>query len=306
MTSEDLLPSWRDGAARSALVEFLGRADEIPIDERVAVFDNDGTLWCEKPRYAQLDFFLWELGLAVRERPELHDVPEYDALLRGDPAALAGFGLERIAAALLGLFEGSDPQSFEHRVRSFFAAARHPETGRRYDRMVYRPMVELLEALEGRGFATCIVTGGGTEFVRAISDRVYGVPPERVVGTLVTYEFRRRNGRPVLLRTRAVQGAVNEGAAKVSNIQVGLGRRPALAAGNSPGDAEMLEYTLAGAGPRLALLVNHDDPAREHAYRSEAATFSGAESITAAAARLGWTQVSMRDDWAVVFPEDCP
>ncbi len=184
MLGEDLLPSWRDGVARTALVEFLARADEIPPDERIAVFDNDGTLWCEKPRYAQLDFFVW------------------------------------------------------------------------------------------------------------------------VVGTLVTYELQRRDGRPVLLRTRHVEGATNEGAAKILNIQVGLGRRPALAAGNSPGDAEMLEYTSTGDGPRLALLVDHDDAAREYAYRSEAATFSAAESITATAARLGWTRVSMRDDWATVFPED--
>lgn len=301
---DDLLPSWRDGAARSALVDLLVRADEIPAEERIAVFDNDGTLWCEKPHYPQLDFFIWELRLAVRDRPELRDVPEYDALLRGDRAVLADFGLERIAVELLGLFEGSDPQSFEQRVRSFFATARHPATGLRYDRMIYQPMLELLEALEQRGFSTCIVTGGGTEFVRAISDRVYGIPPQRVLGTLVTYEFQRRDGRPVLLRTRAVQGAVNEGTEKVSTIQVGLGRRPALAAGNSPGDTEMLEYTCAGDGPRLALLVNHDDTAREYDYRSEAATFSGAGSITATAARHGWTQVSMRDDWATVFPQD--
>lgn len=304
--SGELLPSWRDGDARAALIEFLARADEIPADERVAVFDNDGTLWCEKPRYPQLDFFVWELRRAVEERPELRRIPEYAALLAGDKETLGRFGLPRVAVALLGLFEGTEPRSFESRVRHFFTVARHPGSGRPYDRMVYQPMLELLRELEQRGFANCIVTGGGTEFVRAISNRVYGIPPERVVGTLVTYDLAHRDDRPVLLRTRQVQGAANEGAAKIANIQVALGRRPLLAGGNSPGDAEMLDYAASGPGPgpRLALLINHDDAEREEAYRSEAATFGSAESITDTASRLGWTQVSMRDDWATVFPED--
>ncbi len=303
MRSDELLPSWRDGPARTSVVEFLATADEIPPEDRLAVFDNDGTLWCEKPRYPQLDFFIRQLHQAVVERPQLRDVPEYDALLRGDLAAVAGFGLDRVAIALLGLFEGIEPEVFEDRVRGFFAEARHPVQGLHYDHMVYQPMLELLDALEQRGFTNCVVSGGGTEFVRAVSRRLYGIPPERVVGTLVTYDFDRRGGRPVLVRTSNVQGAVNEGAAKISNIQVALGRRPALAAGNSPGDAEMLEYTGSGTGPRLALLVNHDDEQREYAYESEAATFGSDEPVTDTAARLGWVQVSIRDDWATVFPQ---
>ena len=300
--SDDLLPSWRDGAARAALVNFLARAEDIPPEDRLAVFDNDGTLWCEKPRYPQLDFFVWQLHQAVAERPRYRDVPEYDALLRGDMATVAGFGLERVAVALLGLFDGIEPEAFEDRVRAFFEDSRHPTRGRRYDQMTYQPMLELLDSLEQRGFTNCIVTGGGTEFVRAVSRRLYGVPPERVVGTLVTYAFDRHNGRPVLLRTTNVQGAANEGPAKIANIQVALGRRPILAAGNSPGDAEMLDYTAAGDRLGLALLVNHDDEVREYAYESEAATFGSQEPISATAARLGWTQVSMRTDWAAVFP----
>ena len=148
-----------------------------------------------------------------------------------------------------------------------------------------------------------IVTGGGTEFVRAISQRVYGVPPERVVGTLVTYELERRNTGPVLVRGRGVHGGANEGAAKIANIRTALGRRPILAAGNSPGDAEMLDYVSSGDLPCLALLVNHDDADREYAYQSEAGTFVSEESIQATAARLGWAQVSMRNDWAAVFGE---
>ncbi len=300
--TDPILASWRPGPTRDSLVEFLEAADQIPPENRLAVFDNDGTLWCEKPRYAQLDFFVWALANAVQAQPELVEVPEFGAVLAGDMAAIAGFGLERVAVALLGLFEGIEPEVFEGQVRDFFAETRHPDHGLRYDQMVYQPMLELLGALEMRGFTNCIVTGGGTEFVRAISDRVYGIPQERVVGTLVTYDLVRRSGRPTLLRSTRVQGEANEGGAKIDNIQVALGRRPTLAAGNSPGDAEMLEFTGSADGPCLALLVNHDDEQREYAYRSEAGTFVAEESVEVTASRLGWTQVSMRNDWATIFP----
>jgi phosphoserine phosphatase len=302
MTIDRLLPSWRDGAARSAILEFLDASDEIAPENRLAVFDNDGTLWCEKPRYPQLDFFVWQLAHSVEERPELRDVPEFTAVLSGDMATIAAFGLERVAVALLGLFEGIEPEVFEARVRAFFAETRHPDHGVRYDEMLYQPMLELMDALAERGFTNCIVTGGGTEFVRAISGRVYGIPEERVVGTLVTYRFDRRDGRVVLLRTTGVRGEANEGDAKVDNIQVALGRRPTVAGGNSPGDAEMLEYASTGDGPSLALLVDHDDADREYAYESEAGTFTANESVTETASRLGWTQISMRDDWSTIFP----
>jgi phosphoserine phosphatase len=302
MTTDRLLPSWRDGATRGAIVEFLDAADDIAPEDRLAVFDNDGTLWCEKPRYTQLDFFVWQLRHSLGERPELGDVPEFAAVLSGDGEAIAEFGMGRVAMALVGLFDAVEPEVFEARVRAFFAETKHPDHGVGYDEMLYQPMLELMDELSQRGFTNCIVTGGGTEFVRAISERIYGVAQERVVGTLVTYEFARRNGRAVLLRTTEVRGAANEGAAKIDNIQVALGRRPSVAGGNSPGDAEMLEYTSTGDGPRLSLLVNHDDAEREFAYESEAGTFAAVESAPATAERLGWTQISMRDDWSRVFP----
>jgi phosphoserine phosphatase len=300
--TDPVLPSWRPGPTTEAVLDFLRSSDQIPPEDRLAVFDNDGTLWCEKPRYPQLDFFVWELRQAVGARPELVEVPELGAVMSGDRAAIADFGLERVAIALLSLFDGIEPEVFERRVRAFFDEARHPDSGTPYDRMVYQPMLELLGALEVRGFTNCIVTGGGTEFVRAISRRVYGVPKERVVGTLVTYDLVRRDGRPRLVRSTRVRGEANEGGAKIDNIQVALGRRPALAAGNSPGDAEMLEFTGSGDGPCLALVVNHDDDEREYAYESVAGSFVSEESIEATAARLGWTQISMRTDWATVFP----
>ncbi len=299
--SAGLLPSWRRGATRDAVIGFLDQSDEIPPADRVAVFDNDGTLWCEKPRYPQLDFFAWQLRAAASDDPGLATLPEYDAVLRNDLAAIAQVGLPRVALALLRLFDGVEPQVFIERVEAFFAETRHPDLGVRYDALVYQPMLELLDELEDRGFANCIVTGGGTEFVRAVSQRLYGVPPERTVGTLVTYRFHRRDGRPVLLRSSELEGAVNEGAAKIANLQVGLGRRPVLGAGNSPGDAEMLEYVAAADGPSLAILVNHDDAEREYAYDSEAGSFVAQESVRQTASRLGWTQVSMREDWDVVF-----
>ena len=302
--AEQLLPSWRGGPARSAILDFLEVADEIDPENRLAVFDNDGTLWCEKPRYTQLDFFVWALQRAVKDQPDLRSVPEFEALLTGDTATLATIGLERLAGALLGLFAGWEPGRFGGHVRTFFSESRHPDSGLRYDQMVYQPMLELLSALEVRGFTNCIVTGGGTEFVRAVSRSVYGVAPERVVGTLVTYEIVERRGRPTLTRTTSVQGQVNEGPAKISNIQIGLGRTPVVAGGNSPGDADMLEHTNSLDGPSLALLVNHDDADREYAYSSEAGSFDADEPVTDTASRLGWTQVSMRNDWATIFPAD--
>ncbi len=302
MPGGTVLPSWREGDARAALLEFLDVADDIPPGQRLAVFDNDGTLWCEKPHYPQLDFFAWELHHAVSDRPDLRDVAEYHAVLNGDKAAMAELGIERVATALVALFEGREPEHFEARVRTFFAETRHPATGMRYDEMVYAPMLELLRALEAKGFTNCIVTGGGTEFVRAISRQVYGIEPERVVGTLITYMLTHPDGRPTLVRSDRTQGEINEGGAKVSNIQIALGRRPVLAAGNSPGDAEMLEHANSLDGPSLALLVNHDDAEREYAYESVAGTFAASEPVEATATRLGWVQVSMRDDWTTVFP----
>ena len=299
---DSILPSWRDGAARTAVVDFLDMADQIPPDRRLAAFDNDGTLWCEKPHYPQLDFFVWELRHAVEDRPALGAVPEYEALLKRDTEAMAEMGLERIALALVALFEQQEPEQFEARVNTFFDSTRHPDTGLRYDRMIYQPMLELLQELETRGFTNCIVTGGGTEFVRAISRRVYGIEPERVVGTLVTYTLIGRDGRPVLVRTNRLQGEINEGGNKISNIQIGLGRRPVLAAGNSPGDAAMLEHTSSMDGPSLALLIDHDDGEREYAYRSRAGTFAADEPIETTASRLGWSTVSMGNDWTTVFP----
>lgn len=305
-----LLPSWRPGPVRDAVVGFLDAATEVAPRDRVACFDNDGTLWCERPNYVQLDFFVDALKARVVEDPAAARIPEFAALLAGDSAALGELGLPRIAMALVGLFEGISPESFTTQVRDFLDRATHATVGLPVRSTTYRPMLELVDALRRLDFTVCIVTGGGTEFVRAISLDLYGVPPEAVVGTMVTYAYSADPAgadgipRPSLRRTTGLTGEANEGAAKVSNIQAQLGRRPILAAGNSGGDREMLEWAAAGDGPTLALLVDHDDGDREFSYVSQAVTYAEPEPISEVGARQGWTVVSMANDWTTVFGND--
>jgi phosphoserine phosphatase len=236
-------------------------------------------------------------------RPELGDVPEYRALLAGDAAAVAELGLERIAMALVDLCTGLEPEQFDARVHRWFAAAVHPDFEMSYGHTVYQPMIELIAAMRSMQFGVFLVTGGGTEFVRAVSRQLYGVEPEGVVGSMVTYEVTAVDGRPHLVRSNTVVGEVNEGEAKVANIQMALGRRPVFAAGNSHGDAMMLDYAMAHDGPSMAMLIDHDDGEREYAYESEAGSFESTEPVTAIAERSGWTVVSMRDDWSRIFPD---
>ncbi len=302
--AEERLASWRVGATRDAVLDFLDAARDVPVDDRVAVFDNDGTLWCERPNYVQLEFLLDQLATAVAADPALAEREEYRALLQRDHDAQSELGLERIALALVDLCSGITPEEFDARVRRFFDEARHPERGVPYRAMRYRPMLELLDALRAADFDVFIVSGGGTEFVRAIGRDFYGVAPQAVVGTMVTYRFERdAGGAPQLVRTTGVVGTANEGEEKVANIQRALGRRPILAAGNSAGDREMLEYALGGDGPGLALLVDHDDAEREYAYESEGATVGFDGDLVGYGRASGWTVVSMRDDWEAVFAD---
>jgi phosphoserine phosphatase len=299
--NDSLLPSWRPGSTRDALVGFLDASQTLPRSVRVAAFDNDGTLWCEKPTYVQFDFFLATLKAAAASDPTVHSRAEYRALLDGDLKAMGELGLARIALALADLFTGRTPEEFTAAVQTFMDGAQHGTLHIPTRRAVYQPMIELIGALRARDFTVFVVTGGGTEFVRAVSDDLYGVAPEAVVGTLIEYEFGNEHDRPVLRRTGRVLGDANEGPAKVASIQTQLGRRPIFAAGNSGGDREMLEWTCAGGEPCLALLVDHDDGEREFAYVSKAETVEEPEPITDVARRLGWTVVSMARDWDTVF-----
>jgi phosphoserine phosphatase len=297
-----VLPSWRPGEARDAILTFLDASESVPVAERVACFDNDGTLCCERPAYIQLEFFLAALRDAIHRDATLAERAEFAAISSGDQAAIDTIGLPRIAVALAGLFEGMTPEAFAARARAFMDTATHTGLDRPMRATVYAPMLELIAELRRRYFSVGIVSGGGTEFVRAVSEELYGVPAELVVGTLISYELQRdAAGRPVLQRTASILGEANEGATKVTNIQTQLGRRPILAAGNSSGDREMLEWATASDHPSLALLVHHDDDEREYAYTSVSATLDEAEPIVETAGRLNWTLVSMAADWDKVF-----
>jgi phosphoserine phosphatase len=302
----ELLPSWRPGATRDAVVAFLDAVASIPPQQRMACFDNDGTLWCERPTYVQFDFFIDALKERVGREPSVGESPEFAALLSGDAKAVGALGLERTALALTGLFEGVSPEVFADRVRDFMARAAHPTLGRPLRTNVYQPMLELMAELRRRDVTITIVTGGGTEFVRAVSQDLYSVPPEAVVGTLIKYDLVGGDDRPGLVRTTSVDGAANEGAAKVSHIQTQLGRRPILAAGNSGGDRDMLQWVNSADGPTLALLIDHDDAEREFKYVGTAETFKESEPITDVGNRLGWTVVSMAEDWETVFAAEHP
>lgn len=298
--TDPLLPSWRLGSTRDRVVAFLDDIAEIPVLDRVAVFDNDGTLWCERPTYPQYDFFEDRLRTEVAASPELAERPEYRAILDGDRAGIDDLGLMRVVHALTELFEGQTPDEYQQAVAEYVARAANRATGRALATCTYQPMLELLDELRHRQVDVFIVSGGGVEFVRAVSQQLYGVAPDRVVGSAVRYRYERRGDVPTLVRTAELDGPPNEGPAKVDAVQRHLGRRPLLAAGNSLGDREMLELAAANH-PSLALLIDHDDGDREFAYASEAGTIADVEPITELGRRQGWTVVSMRHDWATVF-----
>jgi phosphoserine phosphatase len=303
------LASWNDGPAKAALADFVARvteeggADFVPAPQRIAVVDNDGTLWCEKPAYAQVLFLQAELKAKADRDPALAADPIVAALVQGDLAAATRDGLGPVVEALLGIHEGLTVEEFAAAATAWFEAARAPRFDRPVAQLAYVPMIELLDLLRAHGFRVFIVTGGGVEFVRAVSDRLYGVAPDEVVGSAVQVDFARRDGRAELVRTAKLLGSPNEGEPKVINIQAHIGQRPILAIGNSAGDREMLEYATTGPRPSLALVIDHDDDAREYAYAGAAMTDPGAEPIADTAQARGWTVVSMRDDWSRVFPE---
>jgi phosphoserine phosphatase len=306
----DRLPSWNEGAPRAAILDFVDRVtreggdDFVPAPERIAVVDNDGTLWCERPAYVQALFLLGELRAQTAERPELADQPVVVALLAGDLHAAAEHGPGAVAEVLMRLHAGLTAEEFIAAATTWFADARHARFGVRFDELAYVPMLELLALLRAHDFHVFVVTGGGVEFVRAVSERIYDVPPDDVVGSAVQVRFERRGGRVVLVREAKLLGSPNEGPPKVVNIQSHIGRRPILAAGNSAGDREMLEYAHTGELPSLCLVIDHDDAQREYAYTGESVTDPGADPIADTAAAQGWTTVSMRDDWSRVFAAD--
>jgi phosphoglycolate phosphatase-like HAD superfamily hydrolase len=302
-----MLESWNEGPTRAAILDFVARVtadggpDYVPPSERIAVFDNDGTLWCEKPAYLQAFFVLQRLHEQAAADPELADRDVVKALLANDLAAAGKGGLEPVVEVLLQTYAGITTEEFESAVSGWLADFRHPRFGTSFEHLVYGPMLELLELLRANGFHVFIVTGGGVDFVRPVSIQLYGVDPDDVIGSAVEVDMERRDGKVVLTRKATLAGSPNEGSPKVTNIHAHIGRRPIVAVGNTAGDREMLEFAHTGGQPSLCLVVNHDDEEREYAYGGGALTNPVAEPILTTAGQFGWTVASMRDDWSRVF-----
>ena len=308
----DPLPSWHDGPAKQSIIAFVekvaqpGSPDFVPVPERIATFDNDGTLWCEQPLPVQLYFALDRVKALSPQHPEWNTKEPFASLLKGDvQTALAG-GDRALLDIIMATHAGMTTAEFEQVVKDWIATARHPQTGQRFTEMVYQPMLEVLAYLRANGFKNYIVSGGGIEFMRPWTEQVYGIPPEQVVGSSIKTKFELHDGKPVLVRLPELNFN-DDKADKPVGINRHIGRRPIAAFGNSRGDKEMLEYTQGGSGARFELLVLHDDATREYAYgpalglpNPKLGAFTSA--LYEQAKREAWTVVSMKDDWQQVFP----
>jgi phosphoserine phosphatase len=302
----DPLPSWNDGATRSAIVDFINRVtdpqspDFVPEAERIAVFDNDGTLWSEQPSYFQLFFAMDRVRVLAPEHPEWRDVQPFKAVLDGDMEALAAAGEHGILELVMATHAGMTTTEFEAVVTDWLTTAVHSTTGRPFTEMVYQPMLELLDHLRANGFRTFIVSGGGIEFMRPWTEAVYGIPPEQVVGSSIKTSYEVRDGRPTLVRLPEIF-FIDDKAGKPVGIHRHIGRRPIAAFGNSDGDFQMLEWTTAGDGARLGVYIHHTDAEREWAYDRDSHIGRLDRGLDEAAAR-GWVVVDMQEDWRQIYP----
>jgi len=304
----DPLPSWNDGPAKQAIVEFVRATTEaggpkfMAAEARVATFDNDGTLWMEQPIYTQATFAFDRVAALAPGHPEWKDQPPFKAILSRDRAAMAKLSPQDLEKILAVTHAGMSVDAFTAIVKEWAATARHPRFKRPYTELIYQPMLEVMKYLRENGYRTYIVTGGGQEFVRAIAESVYGLPPEQVIGSAGQTKYGYdKDGRPTLVKLPKIW-LVDDRAGKPEAINLILGRRPTAAFGNSTGDQQMLEWTQAGDGARLTLLVHHDDAAREYAYGAASKIGTFPEALMAVARKRGWVVVSMKNDWKRVFP----
>jgi phosphoglycolate phosphatase-like HAD superfamily hydrolase len=303
----DELPSWNDGAAKRAIVEFVARVttdggpDFVPVAERIATFDNDGTLWCEQPMYFQLAFALDRVRAIAPQHPEWKDKEPFKSVLAGDLKSVLAGGEQSAAAVVMATHAGMTTDEFAAAVREWLRTARHPRFNRPYNECVYQPMLELLAYLRAHGFKTFIVSGGGVEFMRAWAEDAYGILREQVVGSSGKLKYELRDGKPAIVKLPEMD-FIDDKAGKPVGIQTFIGRRPILAFGNSDGDFEMLEWTTAGGGPRLGLLVHHTDAEREYAYDRDSHIGQLKRGLDEAAKR-GWIVVDMKQDWNTIFKE---
>src|SRR6266567_8264562 len=302
----DPLPSWNDGPAKQSIITFVekvtkeGSPSFVPIPERIATFDNDGTLWCEQPVPVQFYFAVDRVKALAPQHPEWKTKEPFASLLKGDlNTALAG-GDHALLEIVMATHAGMTTAEFERIVKDWLATAKHPKTGKHFTEMVYQPMIELLAYLHANGFKNFIVSGGGIEFMRPWAEKVYGIPPEQVVGSSIKTKFEMRDGKPVLVRLPEIN-FIDDKAGKPAGINQHIGRRPVMAFGNSDGDREMWEYTQGGSGVRLMMLGHHDDLVREFAYGAESKIGTFSDALMVQAKKDGWTVISMKDDWKTIF-----
>jgi phosphoglycolate phosphatase-like HAD superfamily hydrolase len=304
----DPLTSWNDGTARKSIAEFVervttqGGADFVPPAERIAVFDNDGTLWCEQPIYFQAAFALDRVRVMAPSYPEWKSQQPFKAFLSGDSNALAEQGEKGLLTLVAAAHSGMTTDAFARSVADWLVTAKHPRFNRPYNELIYQPMLELLTYLRANGFKTFIVSGGGVEFMRVWAEQAYGVPPEQVVGSSGAVKFEiGANGKPSLLKTAKIE-FVDDGPGKPAGINRFIGRRPIFAFGNSDGDLQMLQWTAAGEGARFAGIVHHTDGMREYAY-DRPSKIGQLDKAWDEAKAKGWTVVDMKQDWKTVFPD---
>jgi phosphoserine phosphatase len=301
----DPLPSWNDGAAKKSILQFVatvtthGSKDSVPPAERIAVFDNDGTLWCEQPMYVQLAFALDRVKSLAAKHPEWKDKQPFKGALEGDAKAVAATGEKGLLELIMATHAGMTSDEFEQVVRDWIATARHPRFQRPYTECVYQPMCELLAYLRASGFKTYIVSGSGVEFTRPWAEKTYGIPPEHVIGSSVKTRYEERDGKPVFVRLPEID-FVDDKAGKPVGIHKFIGRAPLMAFGNSDGDCEMLRYVTASKGPRFGLIVHHTDADREYAYDRKS-PFGRLDKALVESPRRGWTVVDVKKDWKRVY-----
>ena len=309
----DALPSWNDGKTKQSILAFVekvttpGSPDFVPPAERIATFDNDGTLWPSHPMYTQLAFALDRIKALAPKHPEWKTQQPFKAVLDNDLKALAAAGEKGLIELIMGSHAGMSTAEFEAIVTDWLDKARHPRFKRRYTELAYQPMLELLAYLRANDFKTFIVSGGGVEFMRPMTEKVYGIPPEQVVGSTIETKYEVKDGKPVLMRLAKID-FIDDKAGKPVGINKFIGRRPIAAFGNSAGDREMLGWTGAGSGARLMMLVFHDDAEREYAYGpanglpdTKFGTFP--QSLMNEAKQKGWVVISMKNDWKSIFSD---
>jgi phosphoserine phosphatase len=302
----DPLPSWNDGPSKQAIVAFVtdvtreGSPYFVPPAERIATFDNDGTLWIEQPIYVQFAYALDRVKALAPQHPEWKNTQPFKAVLEGDMAALAAAGEKGAVEIVAVTHAGMTPEEFRQGVKEWLVTAKHPRFDRRYDELVYQPMLEVLTYLRANGFKTYITSGGGAEFIRAFAEERYGIPPEQVIGSRIVTKFERRDGKPILFRLPQVD-FIDDGPGKPVGINQEIGRRPIAAFGNSDGDLEMLQWTTEAGKRRLGLVVHHTDAEREYAYDRQSHVGKLDKALDAAALDR-WVVVDMKRDWKSVFP----